>query len=139
MGKKFYISLEANPLSVDILVGGRLRSADFTGGLKHPIIVMPKFMTEDVELQKALEEYSGYGKSFILEKEEIEDVTIVTDLEESQTPDADTPVPSSFPNVKEAKTWFNKFKGISYGKMSTKEKLLAVASEFGVSLVFDNE
>lgn len=182
MGKKTYISLGANPLSLDIAIGGKLHSVDFTGGLKNPIVILPKFMTENVELQKALEAYPVYGTAFEIYKDEtdpgeaealksveapvivvespveeapvliplVEEAPVIEAPEEvkeatqetEMVPQLETPVEPEtvkFATVTEAKQWLNTKKNVPFNRITSKEKVLQVCADLGITISIDNE
>jgi hypothetical protein len=64
--RKKYQSLGGNPLSIDLMVGGRFQTIEFKGGMKFPVARLPLFATSDPEVIQALETYPGYKLSYAL-------------------------------------------------------------------------
>lgn len=129
--RRVYISLGANPLSVDITDrDGRLRTFNFTGGLKHPVVRMPMYSTSKQFEQALLENYSGYGKSYILKEaaeksnqpEEEKEYTVLT-----------------FANVQQGREFLNREHNVSFFKLTNKTMLINEAEKLGIKLIFESE
>ena len=143
--KKKYISTGANPLSVDIIDGnGMLRSFDFRGGMKHPVLIPPFYSTSDEKEQQLLESYPGFNKSYVLEAseevipEEVKKVEAVVNevpgkVEELKSNE------QSFDNVQQAKDWLNKEKGVPFSALKNKQMVIAEAEKLNIVLKFNEK
>ena len=137
MSRKKYISLGAMPLSVDILDNGILKTFEFRGGLRHPRFVAPFFITSDKKEQNLLEASVTYGKSFVLESE---DITVSSD---NDTVEQSTPVPDpsgtllQFKTVQSAKDWIHEKYEIHQSKFPNRNKVTEFLAEKGYTVVFE--
>lgn len=137
MSRKKYISTGANPLSIDKMDKGVLRTFDFKGGLKHPVFKAPSYSTDKIEEQKLLEAHPSFNVSFKLE------VTIdePEPIPESKQEIGSEPEPEikdmEFRNVQDAKTWLNKEHGIPFYKINNKTKVTKEALNIGINMLFE--
>ena len=89
----------ASPLSVDIQVGESIRSFDFYGGMKSPIIKLPTYSTSDEKEQEILESYPGFNVSFklsnetlmLIEEAKVSEIEEIEEAEEVDTEDSEVP------------------------------------------------
>ena len=142
MLRKKYISLGANPLSVDVFDdNGMLHTFDFRGGLKHPVVKPCFYYTTDEKEQQLLESYAGYGVSFALEgSAEKADViepmkpiaAVVADKTEATTE-------KTFKNVQEAKDWLNDTYKVPFSQLTNKQKVVDEALKVGFILSFETD
>ena len=142
--KKKYMSTGANPLSIDITDdNGVLRSFDFRGGMKHPIVIPPFYSTSNELEQKLLESYPGFNKSYVLEEgeeviQEVEPVKAVVaevlgKVEELESNE------QSFDNVQQAKDWLNKEKGVPFSALKNKQMVITEAEKLNIVLKFNEK
>lgn len=155
MLRKKYISLGANPLSVDIFDDkGVLHSFDFRGGLKHLVIKPPFYITTDESEQKLLENYPGFGTSFKLEGSvEKPDVKpeVKAEVKPEPKPEAIEPIEPvvnelkpetterQFKNVQAAKDWLNDEHKVPFSQLTNKQKVIDEALKVGFILKFETD
>ena len=138
MLRKKYISTGANPLSVDVTTGnGGLRTFDFRGGMKHPVIIPPFYATSDPEEQKLLESYPGFGVSYVLEGVE-DKAEAETEVKREVKEEVKSEGPT-FDNVQQAKDWLNKEKGVPFSALKNKQMVIAEAEKLKIVLKFNKE
>lgn len=130
MGRKKYISTGAIPYSIDIVVGDRLRTFDFRGGLRHPAIKYPSYSTSDLTEQSLLEKHPSFGKSFILEEE-----VVIEPAAQEAEPELEV-IP--FKTVQDAKDWLNKEHGVSYNQILNRKQVIEQFKELNLNVSFEN-
>ncbi len=138
MSHKKYISTGANPLSIDIMDEGHLRTFDFRGGLKHPVFKPPTYSTSKTWEQELLESHPSFNISFKLEEDIIipepeSKEEVITEME--SVPDENV----EFSNTLEAKDWLNKEHGIPFTTINNKAKVIAKGKELGFNILFEYE
>lgn len=138
MSRKKYISLGAMPLSVDILDNGSLKTFEFRGGLRHPKFVAPFFITSDKKEQDLLEASVTYGKSFVLESEEIIEPAIVNNVGEITSIPDSSEKSLQFKTVQAAKDWIHEKYGVHQSKFPNRNKVTEFLAEKGYTVVFEN-
>jgi hypothetical protein len=130
MSRKKYISKGASPLSIDIADNGRLYTFDFKGGIKHPVVKLPIYTTSDPKEQELLENYPGFGVSYVLAEQPAPEVA--EEPEDSMTV-------KRFKIVQEAKEWLNEKHEVPYNLITNKTRVLEKAMELGFLLEFETD
>ncbi len=139
MSHKKYISLGAMPLSVDVMDNGILRTFDFRGGLRHPKFVAPFFITSDKKEQDLLEGSVTYGKSFILESEEITKPESVQSASEVPFISDASETSLLFKTVQAAKDWIYEKYEIHQSKFPNRNKVVEFLAEKGITVKFETD
>jgi hypothetical protein len=137
---KTYQNLVAPNFSTDILVNGKRVDISFNiGGKIHPERVNGKFVTNDTDVMKVLDESPGNGKYWICTEtvydisdipEEFEAVSKIEPKENKVYQKIDEPK-----TVNQARAWLNKNKGVSFSDMKNRSQVLESAQRVNVEFV----
>lgn len=138
--KKKYISMGASPLSVDIQAEGILRSFDFYGGMKSPVVKMPFYSTSDETEQQILESHPSFNVSFKLSDESKAEVekTEVKEIEVEETQSNEIAL-KTFKTFGEAKSWINEHHEIPFNKLTNSTLIQAEFEKLGYSLEIETQ
>jgi|GEM_PF-756111 len=127
---KTYQSLKYFSLSTTIMVDGVPHSIEFRNGITRPFVRNGKFTTDDVKLQKAIEEDVSYGRQFVL----------ITPVGNSPAKPVDTgevfdPIENDSDSIQKAKRFLvEKYPNkVKISQLTNKEKVLEAAKNLNIS------
>lgn len=126
-----------------VLVDGKQRSIDFTGGRQVPY-TGGKFTTSDEPLQKAIESRKDFGTNLIIlhettdkkKEEETKHETIKTTEAEKQ-PETKENIVTGVTNMQSARSWLAKnIEGVTFAMLPNKQAVIAMMNKQTPPVIF---
>lgn len=122
--KKIYRSTFFPRLHKIITVGNRAISIDFTGETRFPVRKNGYYITDDPDMQQALETSVAFNNEYVLES-----------LVEDKGSQPEIPDPSTITNFMQALEYLSKYYSVDSDSVASIEAVVAKATDLGLEFV----